>query len=252
MVHSDTKDMDAVSPMVAQLHPKRRVQPVASRVDLAETRKGRRVLNMVASTLLLILSSPLMVLIAFLVKATSPGPVLYTQPRVGLDRRSRPRRMNGRKDEDGRRASDTGGRVFTIYKFRTMTCDDRASAQVWATPEDPRITRIGKFLRKYRLDELPQLFNVLRGDMNLVGPRPEQPVIFQDLKGKIDAYQKRQKVLPGITGWAQVNNAYDQSLDDVRRKVDLDLEYIEEASVAKDLKIMAKTVPVMVFKKGSV
>ena len=88
--------------------------------------------------------------------------------------------------------------------------------------------------------------------MNLVGPRPEQPVIFQDLKGKIDAYQKRQKVLPGITGWAQVNNAYDQSLDDVRRKVDLDLEYIEEASVAKDLKIMAKTVPVMVFKKGSV
>jgi lipopolysaccharide/colanic/teichoic acid biosynthesis glycosyltransferase len=133
-----------------------------------------------------------------------------------------------------------------------MTLDDTPSAQVWATPEDPRITRVGHFLRKYRLDELPQLFNVLRGEMNLVGPRPEQPVIFKDLRGKIDAYQQRQKVLPGITGWAQVNNAYDQSLDDVKRKVDLDLEYIESASVAQDLKIMAKTLPVMVFKKGSV
>ncbi len=213
---------------------------------------GRRVLNIVASLILLAIASPVMLLIAFLVKATSPGPVFYSQPRVGLDRRSADRRMNGRQGTAGRRASDTGGKLFTIYKFRTMTVDDRPSAQVWASPEDPRITRIGNYLRKYRLDELPQLFNVLRGEMNLVGPRPEQPVIFQDLKRKIDAYQDRQKVLPGITGWAQVNNAYDQSIDDVRRKVNLDLEYIESASVAKDLKIMAKTLPVMVFKKGSV
>lgn len=215
--------------------------------------RARRALNIAASLALLVLASPVMLVVAFLVKATSPGPVLYSQPRVGLDRRvTADRRMNGRRGSDGRRKSDSGGRVFTIYKFRTMTVGESADAQVWASPEDPRITRIGKYLRKYRLDELPQLFNVLKGDMNLVGPRPEQPVIFQDLKGKIDAYQRRQRVLPGITGWAQVNNAYDQCLDDVKRKVDLDLEYIEEASVTKDLKIMAKTVPVMVFKKGSV
>ena len=221
-------------------------------IPVLKPNPGRRAVNIVASLILLAIASPIMLLIAFLIKATSPGPVVYSQPRVGLDRRGQPRRQNGRKGTDGRRDSDTGGRLFTIYKFRTMTLDNTASAQVWATPEDPRITRVGHFLRRYRLDELPQLFNVLRGEMNLVGPRPEQPVIFEDLRGKIDAYQQRQKVLPGITGWAQVNNAYDQSLDDVKRKVDLDLEYIESASVAQDLKIMAKTLPVMVFKKGSV
>jgi len=222
-----------------------------ARTRLQAGHTARRVLNIAVSLVLLALTSPLMLIIAFLIKATSPGPVLYNQPRVGLDRRGSNDRRDTGKRGTGRRDSDSGGKVFTIYKFRTMAVEGGASAQVWASPDDPRITRIGDLLRKYRLDELPQLFNVLRGEMNLVGPRPEQPVIFKDLRAKISSYQTRQRVLPGITGWAQVNNAYDQCLDDVRRKVDLDLEYIEQASVAKDLAIMAKTLPVMVFKKGA-
>jgi lipopolysaccharide/colanic/teichoic acid biosynthesis glycosyltransferase len=113
------------------------------------------------------------------------------------------------------------------------------------------VTAIGRVLRKYRLDELPQLWNVLRGDMNIVGPRPEQPSIFLNLRGVIDGYENRQRVRPGITGWAQVNHSYDQCLEDVRRKVSLDLEYIARQSFTEDLKIMALTVPVMVFRKGA-
>jgi lipopolysaccharide/colanic/teichoic acid biosynthesis glycosyltransferase len=123
--------------------------------------------------------------------------------------------------------------------------------EVWAQPDDPRVTAIGRILRKYRLDELPQLWNVMRGDMNIVGPRPEQPAIFVKLRDQIDGYGARQQVRPGITGWAQVNHNYDQCLEDVRRKVSFDLEYIARRSLATDLKIMALTVPVMVFRKGA-
>ena len=213
--------------------------------------RGRRFLNFSAALALLVLSSPLMLLLAFLIKATSPGPVLYKQPRVGLDRRGGRSRRGPRRPGDGRRTVDRGGKIFTIYKFRTMYVSDGSSPQVWASENDPRITPIGSVLRKYRLDELPQLFNILRGDMNLVGPRPEQPAIFQELRGQIEAYSDRQRVLPGITGWAQVNQSYDQTLEDVRRKVSLDLEYLQNRSVAQDLKIMARTLPVMILKKGS-
>ena len=141
-----------------------------------------------------------------------------------------------------------------MYKFRTMeacTAEGSVSREVWASPDDRRITPVGSFLRTYRLDELPQLFNVLRGDMNVVGPRPEQPTIFQDLKGQVERYPERQTVLPGITGWAQVNNGYDQSIDDVRKKVELDLEYLRRRSPAEDLRIMARTLPVMMGRKGA-
>jgi lipopolysaccharide/colanic/teichoic acid biosynthesis glycosyltransferase len=124
--------------------------------------------------------------------------------------------------------------------------------QVWATSHDPRITGVGRILRKFRLDELPQLFNVLKGDMNVVGPRPEQPEIFRRLRSAVGRYADRQRVLPGITGWAQVNHAYDQCLEDVEQKVAFDLEYIDKRSPVKDLKIMARTVPVMVGRKGAV
>ena len=136
-----------------------------------------------------------------------------------------------------------------MYKFRTMTYQPSAAQEQWATKEDRRVTRVGRFLRATRIDELPQLFNVLKGDMNIVGPRPEQPTIFQELRREVGEYQERQKVLPGITGWAQVNLGYDTSIEDVKKKVELDLEYIQRRSATQDLAIMAKTMPVMVFRK---
>jgi lipopolysaccharide/colanic/teichoic acid biosynthesis glycosyltransferase len=150
-----------------------------------------------------------------------------------------------------RRKADRGGRIFTIYKFRTMRVLQDPARQVWASERDPRITPVGRVLRQFRLDELPQLFNVLKGDMNIVGPRPEQPEIFQDLRKEIGRYRDRQRVLPGITGLAQVTLSDDQSVDDVKQKVRLDLKYMRQRSAAQDLWIMAKTMPVMVFRKGA-
>jgi lipopolysaccharide/colanic/teichoic acid biosynthesis glycosyltransferase len=192
----------------------------------------------------IVVTAPVMLIVAVLVRLSSPGPIIYSQPRVGLDRRGSSNRFVGRD----RRQGDRGGRIFTIYKFRTMRCESSAP-QVWASRHDPRITPIGRFLRASRLDELPQLFNVLLGDMNIVGPRPEQPAIFQDLCQEVDDYRARQKVLPGITGWAQVNAGYDESLEDVKTKVALDLEYIERRSALADIWIMARTVPVVIFRK---
>jgi len=228
------------------------IKPVNSPTDGSESvDRSRRWVNVVVATLLLFFTLPLMGLIAFLVKVTSPGPVLYRQPRVGLNQRNQPdRRGPGRSGHD-RRRRDLGGSVFTILKFRTMKVDDGTAPQVWAQRNDPRITPLGKVLRKTRLDELPQLFNILKGEMNLVGPRPEQPEIFKQLRNEVGSYPERQGVLPGITGWAQVNNSYDTCIDDVERKVDLDLEYIQSRSAWQDLKIMFKTVPVMIFGKGA-
>jgi lipopolysaccharide/colanic/teichoic acid biosynthesis glycosyltransferase len=203
-----------------------------------------RALNLVVALVGLIIAAPLMLLIAILVKLSSPGPVFFTQPRVGLDsRRNRPWNTNHR------RQIDHGGRLFHIYKFRTMRAQATAE-QVWAAPDDPRVTAVGRVLRRYRLDELPQLINVLRGEMNVVGPRPEQPAIFRDLREKIELYPRRQRVLPGITGWAQVNQHYDRSIEDVERKLDYDLEYVARRSWREDLRIMARTIPVVIFRRG--
>lgn len=203
-----------------------------------------RALNIGIALLGLVLALPLMLIIAAGVKLTSRGPVLFTQKRVGLNRRSVP---------DPDRQPDYGGKLFTMYKFRSMrvASDTGASAQIWATAHDPRITRFGRFLRLYRLDELPQLVNVLLGDMDIVGPRPEQPAIFAQLREQITGYQDRQRVRPGITGWAQINQHYDTSLDDVRRKLALDLEYIRRRSIREDLRIMLLTLPVMAGKFGA-
>jgi lipopolysaccharide/colanic/teichoic acid biosynthesis glycosyltransferase len=208
---------------------------------------ARRGLNVVVAAVGIVLTAPLMLVIAFLVKLTSPGPVLYRQVRVGLDRRN-PRLPMG----NHRRTIDYGGKPFTIYKFRTMsTAASRSGQQVWASQNDARVTPLGRILRKYRLDELPQLFNVLRGDMNVVGPRPEQPNLFASLRTQVSLYGDRQAVRPGITGWAQINHHYDASVDDVRTKVALDLEYIRRQSFGEDLRIMLRTIPVLVFKKGA-
>jgi lipopolysaccharide/colanic/teichoic acid biosynthesis glycosyltransferase len=205
-----------------------------------------RALNLSLALLALVVLAPVFLVLALAVKLTSRGPVFYTQERVGLDRRSL-----GQVDFNRRRKSDLGGRPFTIYKFRTMRTDAEAhSGAVWAQQDDPRVTPIGRVLRQYRLDELPQLLNVLRGEMNIVGPRPERPGIFAELRTHIAEYPLRQRAKPGITGLAQISQNYDSSIDDVRRKVRYDLEYIRRQGVWQDVKIMLKTIPVVLFRRG--
>jgi len=205
-----------------------------------------RALNFVLAVLALLALLPVFVLLALLIKLTSRGPVFYLQERVGLDRRS-----PGPDAQNHRRAQDLGGRPFTIYKFRTMHVDaERHSGAVWAAEADPRVTLAGRVLRQYRLDELPQLLNVLKGEMNIVGPRPERPTIFAELRGHIAEYPLRQRAKPGITGLAQINHLYDRSLDDVRTKVSYDLEYIRRQSLREDLRIMLKTIPVILLRRG--
>lgn len=227
-----------------------RISQVLSRTSTAAqpSESLRRALNVAVATVGIVLAAPLMVGIAILIKLTSRGPVFFVQTRVGIDRRA-----PGEPPGNNRRSTDCGGKPFTIYKFRTMAISQGSNEndQVWAQPNDPRVTRIGRFLRLYRLDELPQLINVLRGDMDVVGPRPEQPAIFARLRGQIDRYQERQRVRPGITGLAQISQTYDTCIDDVRNKLKHDLEYISRQSTFEDLKIMLGTLPVMIGKRGA-
>ena len=205
-----------------------------------------RIVNVTVAIVGLVLLLPVLLAVALAVKLSSRGPVFYTQTRVGVDRRWRLRRASA-----DQRQQDLGGRPFTIFKFRSMTVDaEREGRAVWATQNDARVTSVGRVLRRTRLDELPQLLNVIRGDMNIVGPRPERPSIFAQLRQDIPEYPLRQRARPGITGWAQINQAYDACVEDVRRKVQYDLEYLERRGVAEDVKIMLKTIPVMLFKRG--
>jgi lipopolysaccharide/colanic/teichoic acid biosynthesis glycosyltransferase len=202
-----------------------------------------RALNVVVAAVAIVLLLPVMFLVALVVRLTSKGPIIYTQVRVGEDRRGHS------ATHDNRRVYDHGGRLFRMYKFRTMRIDAEADGKaVWAQKNDPRTTPVGKFLRSTRLDELPQLVNVLKGDMNIVGPRPERPSIFAQLRNDIPQYAQRQLVKPGITGWAQINQAYDSCMDDVRNKVRYDLEYVSRRGVRHDLRIMSMTLPVMLLR----
>ena len=221
-----------------------------STADRSDTQSAgdwpRRAVNLLLALIATIITLPVMFLVALLVRLTSRGSVLYTQERIGLDRREPV--FGG---QNHRRERDLGGRPFTIYKFRTMRVDaEHGSGAVWAQQRDPRVTSIGRLLRQYRLDELPQLFNVLKGEMNIVGPRPERPIIFAELREHIAEYPLRQRAKPGITGLAQINHHYDRSLEDVRTKVHYDLEYIRRQSVAEDFRIMLKTVPVVLLRRG--
>jgi len=201
-----------------------------------------RAINMFVAAVALVLLLPIIVVVAVLIRLDSPGPVFYKQVRVGLDRRS----PHGGEESIGRRVDDLGGKPFEIVKFRTMHVDaEKESGPVWASDEDPRVTRVGRVLRRTRLDEIPQFWNVLRGEMSIVGPRPERPTFVQQLRDEIEGYPLRQQVPPGITGWAQVNRPPDRSVEDVRQKVGFDLEYLDRRSVWFDLWIMLKTFPVM-------
>lgn len=213
--------------------------------------------NWVCALVALICLLPLMGLIGLAIKFDSMGPILYKQQRVGINRRRHNRRTSGddllrcsRQGED-RRKENFFGKPFMVYKFRTMVVDaEKRCGPVWATKNDPRTTRIGRLLRKIRLDELPQLINVIKGEMSLVGPRPERPYFIQQLTRQIDSYSRRLDVLPGITGLAQVERGYDGTIEDVRSKVDCDLRYIRSRSIRKDLTIMVRTIGVVLGCRG--
>jgi sugar transferase (PEP-CTERM system associated) len=173
----------------------------------------------------LILAAPVMLLVALAVQLTSPGPVLFRQKRVGLN-----------------------GKLFNIYKFRSMVVDaEAATGAVWAKKNDPRVTPLGAFLRKTRLDELPQVFNVLRSEMSIVGPRPERPEFVTVLSEQIPFYRQRHVVKPGVTGWAQINYKYGESIEDTIVKLEYDLYYIKNLSPSLDLYIILDTLKVMLF-----
>ncbi len=217
----------------------------------------KRSIDLLGVGLGLLILSPLLAVIALAIKLDSEGPVFFTQMRIGLNRRrscsrdSAAELISDRRRRD-RRRNDLYGKPFMVYKFRSMVNNaEKKSGPIWATENDPRITRVGGFLRKTRLDEVPQLFNVLRGEMSLVGPRPERPVFVASLSRDIADYQKRLSVKPGITGLAQVITGYDTSISSVRAKVRQDLSYIDNWTVVQDLKIMMKTVIVVITGKGA-
>jgi len=216
------------------------------------SRALKRTVDVTASLLAIVILAPVALLISLLIRITSRGPAIFRQERVGInrrwslgDRRSEPR--SG--EEQDRRQVPSFGRPFTMYKFRTMVVDAEKDGARLAEANDPRVTPVGRFLRKTRLDEILQFINVLMGDMSLVGPRPERPEFVQALSGKIPGYLDRLGLKPGITGLAQILNGYDEDLESVRRKVSLDLLYLQNASLWNDFKILLRTVRVVL--KGS-
>lgn len=192
-------------------------------------RLAKRWIDVIVAFLVLVPLLPLWLIIAIAIKLDSPGPVFFTQERVGMK-----------------------GRLFNLIKFRSMILDaERETGPVWASAGDKRVTRVGKILRKVRLDEIPQFINVLKGEMSLVGPRPERPFFVEQLKDEVLFYTRRLLVRPGITGWAQVKHRYDASLDDVRQKIKYDLYYLENMSLTLDLKIILRTIVVALSGKGT-
>ena len=190
---------------------------------------AKRALDTAAAAIGLLVTAPLMAIIAVLVRLSSPGPVLYHQNRVGQH-----------------------GRVFTVHKFRTMRSDAEAgTGAVWARKDDPRITPLGGILRRTRLDELPQLWNILIGDMSVVGPRPERPEFVRQLTEAIPYYGQRHVVRPGLTGWAQVRYTYGASVEDALMKLQYDLFYIKNMSLSLDLFVIASTIKTVVLQRGA-
>ena len=189
----------------------------------------KRLIDIVASALVLVGGAPAWLLLAGIIKWTSPGKAIYNQERVGQN-----------------------GKTFVMHKFRSMHEDaEKYTGPQWASEKDPRITPVGRFIRKTRLDEIPQFINVLKGDMSLVGPRPERQFFVEQLKDEIPWYIRRLKMKPGITGWAQIKHKYDSSIEDVKQKVMYDLFYFENMSLVLDLKIIVRTFWVVVTGRGA-
>jgi sugar transferase (PEP-CTERM system associated) len=193
------------------------------------TRFQKRLIDIVLASIGIVLSAPLALLTALAVKLDSDGPILYGQERVGEN-----------------------GRTFMVWKFRSMKQDaEKGGTPIWAKAQDDRVTRVGRFIRKTRLDELPQFWNVVRGDMSFVGPRPERPFFVEQLAKEIPFYQQRHAVKPGLTGWAQVKYQYGSSVEDAMEKLRYDLYYVKHLSVSFDISIVFDTVKVILFGKGA-
>ncbi|MBP0725190.1 exopolysaccharide biosynthesis polyprenyl glycosylphosphotransferase [Bacillus sp. RG28] len=185
----------------------------------------KRTMDFILSLIAFIVTAPVVLLFIILIKIDSPGPALFIQERVGLN-----------------------GKAFRIYKLRTMRLNAEVNGPQWASTDDPRITKLGKFLRKTRIDELPQFVNVLRGDMSLVGPRPERAFFLVKFNHEVPGFTKRLAVKPGLTGWAQVNGGYELA---PKEKLELDLYYIEHQTILLDINIMFKTVKVVLTGEGA-
>jgi sugar transferase (PEP-CTERM system associated) len=187
-----------------------------------------RIASTLVAAIVLTLFLPIFPIVVLLVRCSSPGPIFFRQQRVGLN-----------------------GRIFTIYKFRTMVADAEAEGAKWATKNDPRVTRLGQFMRKTRLDEVPQLWNVLRGDMSFVGPRPERPEFVSWLSEEIPFYDVRTMIRPGLTGWAQIRYGYGATLAESREKLAYDLYYVKHKTLGLDLLIMFETIKTIIRRRGA-
>jgi lipopolysaccharide/colanic/teichoic acid biosynthesis glycosyltransferase len=225
--------------------------------DEAGAMRLRRALDVLIAAVALLSLLPVFAAIAILVKSTSRGPVFYLQVRVGRERREDERRVppegpqpRGRRRRE-RRYAGAHGHPFRIVKFRTMLADAETAGPTWSTTDDPRVTSLGRLLRVTRLDETPQFWNVLRGDMSILGPRPERPFFVDQFVQQIPRYRERLRVRPGITGQAQVRLAYDSSIDDVQRKLEQDLDWIEKRSLRGDMVILVRTVTVILTGRGA-
>jgi lipopolysaccharide/colanic/teichoic acid biosynthesis glycosyltransferase len=226
-----------------------------------ELQTMKRAMDIVISLLLLAALWPVMLVTALLVKLTSRGPVIFRQTRVGLNLRTGDRRTRRAQPPEppgerrtslyDRRGVPTYGRHFTLYKFRTMRIDAEKDGAQFARKNDSRITPIGRFLRKTRLDELPQLWNVLKGEMTLVGPRPERPEFLEQLSTQIPNYLQRLGLKPGLTGVAQIVNGYDNEIESFRRKVAFDLLYLQNCCLWNDLKILVRTIRTVLTGSGA-
>ena len=194
----------------------------------AYEKAAKRIFDIVVSLIVLMVCLPILIGTAIIIKLTSKGPVLYRQERTGLH-----------------------GRSFNLLKFRSMRVDaEKETGPQWASQNDPRVTPIGRFIRHARIDEIPQIFNVLKGDMSFVGPRPERPYFVEQLSEQVPYYRERHNVKPGITGWAQLNFPYGASMDDARRKLEYDLYYIKNYSLFLDFLILLQTARVVLFQDG--
>ncbi len=191
-------------------------------------KKIKRLLDIIVSLIILIVTLPVTLITAVVIKLDSEGGIFFKQERCGIN-----------------------GKIFKIYKFRSMKKDaEKTTGPVWSQKDDPRITRVGKFIRKVRIDEIPQMMNVLNGEMSIIGPRPERPFFVEKLSQQIPYYKRRLKVRPGITGWAQVKHKYDETIEDVKIKLRYDLFYIENMSLRMDFKILFRTIFVVLLGKG--